>query len=609
MDYKSTKLYTMIRQFDKASGKYEINGIEQSLATYLYRRAGEAFIPIPKGNYRISTESNNLYLNVDEEVNSQAVEFQIIYESKVIAEKYEDKFPELAVLVQKYNNLVDGVNNIITHIKTTGIKADSLKQTQLLTPLEPLSIWYMTEKGEIDTLSISDFKEIFERAKERIIQSFDSKASELEESLNENAKNLKQEFDRELESSLERMGEIENHHAKSLEEKEKVLEKILDGKIEGVKTTISEIQDGIKTFEARIKQEFEEFLQKKKEETEQDIQESIDKIPETVLKYISDNKEDLKGPKGATGERGLRGEKGPIGEQGPRGVGITSVAALDNNRVIVRYGDGESEILTIPTVSGKDGHSPKLTVSGNYLQIDGVNSYNFSILKGERGPQGTKGKIGPRGEQGVGIKNITYQSSINNLTLDFELTDNTHKQVIVDLSNLSGASGKVVKDVELITTNNLFKFKITYSDETSTVLNLDEPIAKALQELMEELPFLRKDQSGTLNGNLTVQGSIYAADNVTAYSDIRLKKNIKPIGNALDKVLSLTGYTFDMNGKRNTGVIAQELRKVLPEAVVEDDKGYLSVAYGNIVGLLINAIKEQQRQIDELRGEKHGTSN
>lgn len=84
--------------------------------------------------------------------------------------------------------------------------------------------------------------------------------------------------------------------------------------------------------------------------------------------------ESLKGPKGVTGERGPRGE---------RGAGITSVAALDNNRVIVRYGDGESEILTIPTVSGKDGHSPKLTVSGDYLQIDGVNSYNFSILKGE----------------------------------------------------------------------------------------------------------------------------------------------------------------------------------------------------------------------------------
>lgn len=404
--------------------------------------------------------------------------------------------------------------------------------------------------------------------------------------------------------------------------------------------------------------------------------------------------ESLKGPKGATGERGPIGEQGPQGIQGPRGMtgergltgqkgdrgmGITSISALDNNQVRLEYGDGQSIVVNIPTVAGKQGEKGK---NGNSLEFNwngtqlgvrqsGTSSYTYKDLQGPRGATGEKGIKGDRGLtgqagndgvgiqnidikedttngskhtykiqfqltsgdsiyktftvndgekgekgdngiqgiQGIGIKNVTHQLSGNNLTLDFELTNNTHKQVIVDLSNLSGASGKVVKDVELITTNNLFKFKITYSDETSTVLNLDEPIAKALQELMEELPFLRKDQSGTLNGNLTVQGSIYAADNVTAYSDIRLKKNIKPIGNALDKVLSLTGYTFDMNGKRNTGVIAQELRKVLPEAVVEDDEGYLSVAYGNIVGLLINAIKEQQKQINELRGEKHGTSN
>ena len=231
--------------------------------------------------------------------------------------------------------------------------------------------------------------------------------------------------------------------------------------------------------------------------------------------------------------------------------------------------------------------------------------------KGEQGPKGPVGEQGPRGQQGmqgVGIKNITHQSSGNNLTLDFELTNNTHKQVIVDLSNLSGASGKVVKDVELITTNNFFKFKITYSDETSTVLNLDEPIAKALQELMEELPFLRKDQSGTLNGNLTVQGTLYATDNITAFSDRRLKSNIKIIPNALEKLDKINGYTFDMNNKKRTGVIAQELQKVLPESVVVAENGYLAVDYGSITGLLIQAIKEQQKQIDELRGEKHGTS-
>jgi len=105
----------------------------------------------------------------------------------------------------------------------------------------------------------------------------------------------------------------------------------------------------------------------------------------------------------------------------------------------------------------------------------------------------------------------------------------------------------------------------------------------------------------TLDGssNLTVSG------NVTAYSDIKLKKNIEVISNALDKVMQLRGVTYDrvdMDSPRQTGLIAQEVEKVLPE-VVGTDEEYKSVAYGNMVGLLIEAIKEQQEQIDILKEE------
>ena len=97
-----------------------------------------------------------------------------------------------------------------------------------------------------------------------------------------------------------------------------------------------------------------------------------------------------------------------------------------------------------------------------------------------------------------------------------------------------------------------------------------------------------------LSGNFTATG------NVTAYSDERLKSHIQTIPHALDKVLSVRGVTFDMNGERATGVIAQELEKVLPEAVFDNTDGFKSVAYGNVVGLLIEAIKEQQTQIETL---------
>jgi hypothetical protein len=100
-------------------------------------------------------------------------------------------------------------------------------------------------------------------------------------------------------------------------------------------------------------------------------------------------------------------------------------------------------------------------------------------------------------------------------------------------------------------------------------------------------------------------GNFTATANITAYSDERLKENIEVIPNALNKVMQLNGVTFTRkdNGERGTGLVAQNLQKVLPEAVLADKEGILSVAYGNTVGLLIEAMKEQQRQIETLRAE------
>tara|TARA_E500000331_G_scaffold358220_1_gene423479 strand:+ start:9624 stop:12086 length:2463 start_codon:yes stop_codon:yes gene_type:complete len=100
-------------------------------------------------------------------------------------------------------------------------------------------------------------------------------------------------------------------------------------------------------------------------------------------------------------------------------------------------------------------------------------------------------------------------------------------------------------------------------------------------------------------------GNLTATGNVTAYSDINLKKEIKPIKNALDKVCKINGVTFQRadleTQSRFAGVIAQEVEQVLPEVVSTDEQGFKSVAYGNLVGLLVEAIKEQQAEIDELK--------
>ena len=101
------------------------------------------------------------------------------------------------------------------------------------------------------------------------------------------------------------------------------------------------------------------------------------------------------------------------------------------------------------------------------------------------------------------------------------------------------------------------------------------------------------------DGNVIIQGNLFS------YSDARIKTNIETIVNALDKVTSIRGVTYNMikdieidpeNAQKHIGVIAQEIESVIPEAVKEEN-GIKTVAYGNIVGLLIEAIKELKDQI------------
>ena len=114
----------------------------------------------------------------------------------------------------------------------------------------------------------------------------------------------------------------------------------------------------------------------------------------------------------------------------------------------------------------------------------------------------------------------------------------------------------------------------------------------------------------TDTGTLSTTGDITStAGDIIAYSasDQRLKDNITPIPNALTKVLSISGNTFDWNEKsdkegNDVGVIAQEILEVLPEAVTTRDTGYLAVRYEKLVPLLIEAIKELKAEVEELKG-------
>lgn len=112
--------------------------------------------------------------------------------------------------------------------------------------------------------------------------------------------------------------------------------------------------------------------------------------------------------------------------------------------------------------------------------------------------------------------------------------------------------------------------------------------------------------TATTSSNLTFvdsTGNLTASGTVTANSDERLKENVETIEDALEKVKQLRGVEYDhkKTGDHCLGVIAQEVEKIVPDVVYEDALGVKSVAYMNMVALLIEAVKDQQKQIDELK--------
>jgi hypothetical protein len=207
-------------------------------------------------------------------------------------------------------------------------------------------------------------------------------------------------------------------------------------------------------------------------------------------------------------------------------------------------------------------------------------------------------------------KSLTFTSTgtIDNKTLTFE------KSLTFD-----GVDGKI------LTLNSTLTFNTTNSNPATVTFNGSGTVAYAVSPTFTSTTAAAAITATSTfatplaiatTGNVTVGGDFSATGNVTAYSlsDKRLKENITPINDPINKLNALSGNTFNWNDdfyatqdqalfkKYDVGVIAQEVQSVLPEAVNERDNGMLAVDYSKLIPLLIECIKAQQVEINELKG-------
>lgn len=186
--------------------------------------------------------------------------------------------------------------------------------------------------------------------------------------------------------------------------------------------------------------------------------------------------------------------------------------------------------------------------------------------------------------------------NVDNITIDGTEIDLSSGNLLIDVAgdiDLDSDSG-IVKLLDGGTEFARFFRNVTESDLVIRSIQQDEDI------------FFQGNDGGTFFNALTLDMSEAGAatfnNNVTAFSDERLKDNIETLDGGLSKILSMRGVTYTRDGKDNVGVIAQEVENVIPQIVktADDEMGTKSVDYSRITAVLIEAVKELTKRVEEL---------
>jgi hypothetical protein len=231
---------------------------------------------------------------------------------------------------------------------------------------------------------------------------------------------------------------------------------------------------------------------------------------------------------------------------------------------------------------------------------------------------GTTGKVGIGNTTPVGKLDIQYDMDVNTGSIT-GLTSGLSQYGNINFSGVaaqsSGSTGTTMQGITWQVNN--YNGTTNYGNQAQLVVGNNGNIGTFMGFFTSNnygaapSERIRIDSNGLVGINdtspsyqLDVNGTIRATSDVIAFSDRRVKENIVTIDNALEKVTKLRGVTYtrkDLDDKSTkVGVIAQEVLEVLPEVVSQDDEGKYSVAYGNMAGVFIEAIKELENRIKEL---------
>jgi len=256
---------------------------------------------------------------------------------------------------------------------------------------------------------------------------------------------------------------------------------------------------------------------------------------------------------------------------------------------------GSAGIVPVYTVNAT-GHitsASNVTIGGSLTGITGVGTITTGTWNGSSiSTSYTDAKV-TAVNAGTGI-------SVNQTTGSLTVTNSGVTSLVAGTNiSISGSTGAVTVNVSgtvsaATSATNATNTAIT--DDTSTNSTHYPTYVSATSGNAGQKTSSSKFTFNPSSGLLT-------STDYNSSSDKRLKTNIKTVESALDKVNSLRGVTFKWKegGNEAIGLIAQEVQKVIPEVVTKDDSGYLGIRYTNIIGVLVEAIKEQQDQINTLK--------